>query len=120
MNCASISVPERQQWLRSGSCWARAGIARHFFQTHDGQAWQTDIPFDLVADFVPEVLRDPDINRLRYDEVTRTYLFPLDAEMEQLPAEPELRAYFLSADGQALRTLPLRLRTDIEIPDTAP
>lgn len=31
-----------------------------FYQTHAGQARQTDIPFDLVVDFVPELLRDVD------------------------------------------------------------
>jgi DNA-binding NtrC family response regulator len=31
-----------------------------FFQTHEGKAWVTDIPFDLVVDFVPQVLRDAD------------------------------------------------------------
>ena len=57
-------------------------------------------------------LRDPAVNRNRYDDVTRTYMFPLDTEMQQLPEEPELRAYFLSADGQAIRSRPLRLRTE--------
>jgi DNA-binding NtrC family response regulator len=31
-----------------------------FFQTHEGKAWVTDIPFDLVVDYVPQVLRDAD------------------------------------------------------------
>jgi DNA-binding NtrC family response regulator len=31
-----------------------------FFQTHDCKAWVTDIPFDLVVDYVPQVLRDAD------------------------------------------------------------
>jgi DNA-binding NtrC family response regulator len=31
-----------------------------FFQTHDGRAWVTEVPFDLVVDFVPQVLRDAD------------------------------------------------------------
>ncbi len=45
--------------------WVLLGKSRYratFYQSHDGRAWQTDIPFDLVADFVPEVLRDPDFN----------------------------------------------------------
>lgn len=45
--------------------WVLLGKSRYratFFQSHNGRAWQTDIPFDLVADFVPEVLRDPDFN----------------------------------------------------------
>jgi DNA-binding NtrC family response regulator len=31
-----------------------------FYQTHAGRAWVTKIPFDLVVDFVPQVLRDAD------------------------------------------------------------
>ncbi len=33
-----------------------------FYQTHDGQAWKTEIPFDLVFDFVPELLHSPDLS----------------------------------------------------------
>ena len=33
-----------------------------FFQTHEGQAWKTEIPFDLVVDFVPELLHSPDLS----------------------------------------------------------
>jgi len=32
-----------------------------FYQTHDGRAWKTEIPFDLVFDFVPELLQSPDL-----------------------------------------------------------
>jgi len=31
-----------------------------FFQAHEGKAWVTDVPFDLVVDYVPQVLRDAD------------------------------------------------------------
>lgn len=31
-----------------------------FYQTFNGKAWETDIPFDLVVDYVPELLRHPD------------------------------------------------------------
>jgi len=31
-----------------------------FYQTHDCQAWVTDIPFDLVVNYIPQVLRDAD------------------------------------------------------------
>jgi len=57
-------------------------------------------------------LSDPATNRKRYDDVTRTYLFTLDTELEELPARPELRAYFLSVDGQPLKEDQLRLRTE--------
>ena len=43
--------------------WVLLGKSRYpatFYQTHAGQAWTTDIPFDLVVDFVPELLRDVD------------------------------------------------------------
>jgi hypothetical protein len=48
-------------------------------------------------------LRDPALNRQYFDDVTRTYLLRLAVESENLPEEPELRAFFLSADGQRLR-----------------
>ena len=44
--------------------WVLLGKSRYpatFYQTHDGRAWQTDIPFDLAVDFVPELLHAPDL-----------------------------------------------------------
>ena len=44
--------------------WLLLGKSKYhpatFFQTHAGKAWVTDIPFDLVVDYVPQVLRDAD------------------------------------------------------------
>ena len=43
--------------------WLLLGKSRYpatFYQTHRGTAWVTDIPFDLVVDFVPQLLQDPD------------------------------------------------------------
>lgn len=43
--------------------WVLLGKTRYpatFFQTHDGRAWTTDIPFEIALDFVPELLRAPD------------------------------------------------------------
>lgn len=43
--------------------WVLLGKTRYpatFYQTHKGRAWQTEIPFDIVVDFVPELLRAPD------------------------------------------------------------
>jgi hypothetical protein len=58
-------------------------------------------------------LRDPEVNLERYDDVTRTYLVPLEIDLEHpLPALPELRATFDSADGRSFRARPLRLRTE--------
>ena len=45
--------------------WVLLGKSRYpatFFQTYRGKARQTRIPFDLVLDFVPELLREPDSN----------------------------------------------------------
>ncbi len=45
--------------------WILLGKSRYpsvFFQTFKGRLSRTDIPFDLVDDFVPELLRDPDLN----------------------------------------------------------
>ena len=43
--------------------WVLLGKSRYpasFYQTHKGKAWKTDIPFDLVMDFLPELLSEPD------------------------------------------------------------
>ena len=48
-------------------------------------------------------LRDLSNNRQHFDEITQTYLFRLELEWSQFPEDAELRAYFLRADGQALR-----------------
>ena len=48
-------------------------------------------------------LRLPEVNRQYFDDVTRTYLLRLELEPAELPGRPELRAFFLSADGQRMR-----------------
>lgn len=44
--------------------WVLLGKSKYhpatFYQTHDGRAWVTTVPFDLVVDYVPQVLRDAD------------------------------------------------------------
>lgn len=44
--------------------WVLLGKSKYhpvtFYQTHEGRAWETSIPFDLIVDFVPQVLRDAD------------------------------------------------------------
>lgn len=45
--------------------WVLLGKTRYpatFYQTHKGKAWKTEIPFDIACDFVPELLRAPDIH----------------------------------------------------------
>jgi DNA-binding NtrC family response regulator len=41
--------------------WLLLGKSKYqpvtFYQTHDGKAWVTTVPFDLVVDYVPAVLR---------------------------------------------------------------
>jgi DNA-binding NtrC family response regulator len=44
--------------------WVLLGKSRFpakFFQTHDGRAYPTEIPFDLVVDFLPQALRNADL-----------------------------------------------------------
>ena len=44
--------------------WVLLGKSRfpaRFFQTHDGRSYRTEIPFDLVVDFLPEALRAADL-----------------------------------------------------------
>ena len=43
--------------------WLLLGKTRYpatFYQTYEGRAWVTDVPFNLVVDFVPEVFRQAD------------------------------------------------------------
>jgi transcriptional regulator with PAS, ATPase and Fis domain len=44
--------------------WVLLGKSKYrpatFYQTHEGKVQVTDIPFDLVVDFVPQILRDAD------------------------------------------------------------
>ncbi|VTU00956.1 atpase aaa : Sigma 54-dependent transcriptional activator OS=Planctomyces maris DSM 8797 GN=PM8797T_28319 PE=4 SV=1: Sigma54_activat: HTH_8 [Gemmataceae bacterium] len=44
--------------------WVLLGKSKYrpatFYQTHEGRAWVTTVPFDLVVDYVPTVLRDAD------------------------------------------------------------
>lgn len=43
--------------------WLLLGKSKYpatFFQTHNRKAWVTNIPFDLVIDYLPQVLRDAD------------------------------------------------------------
>jgi hypothetical protein len=45
--------------------WILLGQSRYpscFFQTFKGKLERTEIPYDLVDDFVPELLRGPDLN----------------------------------------------------------
>jgi DNA-binding NtrC family response regulator len=45
--------------------WVLLGKSRYpaiFFQTFRGKLQKTEIPYDLIDDFIPEVLRDPDLN----------------------------------------------------------
>ena len=48
-------------------------------------------------------LWDPQINRDRYDEITRTYLFRLKMDGQQVPQAAQIRVYFLSGDGKRLQ-----------------
>ncbi|GIW80394.1 MAG: hypothetical protein KatS3mg105_2201 [Gemmatales bacterium] len=43
--------------------WVLIGKSRHnvsFYQTYNGRAWKTEIPYDVVAGFVPELASAPD------------------------------------------------------------
>jgi len=45
--------------------WVLLGKSKYqpvtFYQTHEGKAWVTRVPFDLVVDYVPQVLREADV-----------------------------------------------------------
>jgi hypothetical protein len=86
------------------------------FSDADGQTTKAvgQVRFELYADasaaggpiraWPEQDLRDLDINRLRYDDVTRTYLFPIDIKQDDLAGSPQLWAYFLSADGRLMKS----------------
>lgn len=43
--------------------WILLGKTRYpatFYQTYQGRAWKTEIPFDITVEFVPELLKAPD------------------------------------------------------------
>lgn len=43
--------------------WVLLGKSKYparFYQTFEGKSWETNIPFDLAVDFVPELLHDAD------------------------------------------------------------
>jgi hypothetical protein len=48
-------------------------------------------------------LRDLKVNRTRFDDVTSTYLFPIDVDRDDLADGPELRAYFVSSNGAMMK-----------------
>ena len=79
-------------WLLLGKSKYRPAT---FFQTHDGKAWVTRVPFDLVVDFVPQVLRDADAK--------------LQALAGQSPQE--VRGFeSIAGDGRAIRVAVGRAR----------
>jgi DNA-binding NtrC family response regulator len=48
--------------------WVLLGKSRYpatFFQSYNGKSWQSEIPYDLISDYLPELLRDPDSNLAR-------------------------------------------------------
>jgi hypothetical protein len=74
---------------------------------------------DLEAALAPPVvasweidLSDLTYNALRFDPVTRTYLFPLELEPDQLGDSPLLRAYYETGDGRRLKRAEFRFRIE--------
>ncbi len=57
--------------------------------TGEDQTWKLD-------------LRNLADNRRQFDDVTHTYLLRLDLDSDSLPPQAELRAIFISADGQTM------------------
>lgn len=75
-------------------CVGRVG----FELVADGGADEAELPVAWNMD-----IRDAADNLQHYDDVTQTYLFRLEINREQFPERAELRAYFLSSDGKAMR-----------------
>lgn len=45
--------------------WILVGKSRHdvaFYQSHNGRSWKTEIPYDVIASFVPDLASAPDSN----------------------------------------------------------
>jgi hypothetical protein len=54
-------------------------------------------------------LRDLSVNAQQFDDITRTYLMRLEIDPTRLASAPELRAYFVGANGALLNgTMPLK------------
>jgi len=70
------NLRDRDTWPETGLClhlspgtpamaavWLLLGKTRYpatFYETYGGQSWVTEVPFDLMIDVLPELLRDPD------------------------------------------------------------
>ncbi len=65
MHLSPGTPPMAAVWLLLGKSKYRPVT---FYQTHEGKVLVTDIPFDLVVDYVPQVLRDADANLQRLAE----------------------------------------------------
>lgn len=89
------------------------GVGQLRFDLHDVSGGRGDPPLTTWDhdhdDDKPLDLGDLTLNARYFDDVTRTYLFRLGIDPADLPAQPQLRAYFVSADGQKL-TADYRLR----------
>src|SRR5262249_9285426 len=62
--CEELGVHLSPGTPTMAAIWVLLGKSKYhpatFYQTHDGRAWVTHIPFDLVVDYVPEVLKHAD------------------------------------------------------------
>jgi hypothetical protein len=80
------------------------GVGQLTLELHDASS-RGDEPVQIWN----QDLRDLELNRRQYETVTRTYLFRLEIDASVFPNDPELKAFFLSADGQTLAAT-MRLR----------
>lgn len=58
-------------------------------------------------------LRDLEVNRRQYDDVTRTYVFRLEVDSDRFPGQPKLWAFYLGEDGQELEASMEIKRSDL-------
>lgn len=70
------SIRSRRDWVHTELClhlspgtpamaavWLLLGKTRYpatFYETFSGKSWQTEVPFDLTVDVLPEILKNPD------------------------------------------------------------
>jgi hypothetical protein len=82
---------------RDGDTSKAVGIVD--IELHDGDLARGSEP---VAKWAADLWL-PEVNRERYDPVTRTYLFTLQIDEHLIPLSPQLYVFFLSADGKRLQ-----------------
>lgn len=80
-----------------------------FFQTSKGRVSKTEIPFDVVVDFVPELLRKPDAAFYRLSTAATDDTNAFDSLVGESPA---IRLAIARAQKAAIRDVPVLIHSE--------